>query len=213
MNTFTFGTAVLEITLMLLGAFILGAATCSLLKKLGICCKNTLADEQSLFAPTPTVPEATKEPLGANRNDLAANSTPHQAEDKGSGYVADIDSLLRSNSDPDATPTATKLAASSSRATGGVSIADLLKRDVNRVDDLKKLIGIDDRIERLLRKADINNFDQLTVTDHQELRAILEKGGKAFSMQHAKTWPYQAELAAKQDWERLDEYQSFLKEQ
>lgn len=39
-QTYTFGTASFEIILLLLGAFLVGALVCYLLKKLGLCCKN-----------------------------------------------------------------------------------------------------------------------------------------------------------------------------
>ena len=46
--------------------------------------------------------------------------------------------------------------------------------------------------------------------DRDRLRDILAAGGNEFRMHEPKSWPYQAELAAKQNWDRLREYQEFL---
>ncbi|MEZ5477793.1 MAG: hypothetical protein R3E95_10010 [Thiolinea sp.] len=54
-NAYTFGTATLEIIVLIAGAFILGALLCYLLRLLGLCCRRrkspaaaeTLQDRQS----------------------------------------------------------------------------------------------------------------------------------------------------------------------
>ena len=51
---------------------------------------------------------------------------------------------------------------------------------------------------------------KLATMDRDALKAILDAGGSQFKLHEPKSWPYQAELAAKQNWQRLKEYQDFL---
>lgn len=236
--TTPFAIAVLEITLMLLGAFILGVICCSLLKKLGICCRKSNTEEASLFAPVPTdntatpvtntvepapevsappapvepvveveeKPEPSPEPVAptpvapapmevAIPEPAPAMPTP-SIDPNSSGYVADINSLLRRNNTSD--------------GLGDVSIAELLKRDVDvvaRNDNLTKIKGLNARAEKLLRQSGITSYEQLAKTDQLDLRDILEDGGMDFFENNPKTWPFQAELAAKEQWDHLKEYQ------
>ncbi len=44
----------------------------------------------------------------------------------------------------------------------------------------------------------------------EEIKPILEAAGNQFKMHDPKSWPYQAELANKGEWERLKEYQNLL---
>ena len=78
------------------------------------------------------------------------------------------------------------------------------------MDDLKKLEGIGPRIEKLLNDAGIKSYVKLATMDRDALKAILDAGGSQFKLHEPKSWPYQAELAAKQNWQRLKEYQDFL---
>lgn len=233
--TTPFAIAVLEITLMLLGAFILGVISCSLLKKLGICCRKPVTEEASVFAPAPSdvdvdvatpkptnsptttdttsevkptpeptqiveptvelEPEPLPEPISPPKSEpTPAMPTPTIAPNS-SGYVADINSLLRKNN--------------TTEGIGDVSIAELLKRDVDvvRNDNLTKIKGLNARAEKLLRQSGITSYDQLAKTDQLDLRDILEDGGMDFFENNPKTWPFQAELAAKEQWDHLKEYQ------
>lgn len=78
------------------------------------------------------------------------------------------------------------------------------------IDDLKKLEGIGPNIERLLNHYGVSSYAHLATLSRDQLRDILAAGGNEFQMHDPKSWPYQAELAAKQNWERLREYQEFL---
>lgn len=87
---------------------------------------------------------------------------------------------------------------------------DLDWDDEHRIDDLKKLEGIGPRVEALLNAAGIKSYAKLATMDRDALIELLENAGAQFKVLDPKSWPYQAELAAKGNWERLKEYQDFL---
>jgi len=74
-------------------------------------------------------------------------------------------------------------------------------------DDLKKIEGIGPKIERMLNEAGIRTFEQLADTPVEILRQILEKGGPAYKVHNPESWPYQARLAARGRWEELRKWQ------
>ncbi|MCB1638726.1 MAG: hypothetical protein KDI15_07750, partial [Thiothrix sp.] len=83
-------------------------------------------------------------------------------------------------------------------------------RDDGQEDDLTRLEGIGPNTEKLLNEAGIRNYARLATMSRDDLRRILEAAGSQFKMQDPKSWPYQAELAARNNWDRLREYQEFL---
>lgn len=76
-------------------------------------------------------------------------------------------------------------------------------------DDLKVIEGIGPKISGILQAAGIATFAQLAQTDASRLRAILDEAG--LRLADPTTWPEQASLAAKGDWEGLKALQSQLK--
>jgi predicted flap endonuclease-1-like 5' DNA nuclease len=76
-------------------------------------------------------------------------------------------------------------------------------------DDLKVVEGIGPKIEAVLHEAGILTFEQLAQTDPEHINAILDAAGPRYRIHNPSTWPTQAELAAKNDWDKLKE----LKEQ
>lgn len=199
---YTFGTASLEIIVLLVVAFLLGMLLCWLSRTLGICCTGRT---------------------------VKTDNYRHQPVTAG-GYTADIDSLLRSSSpasanttSPADTPTVTHRVTDvkgttatedDSLAEATVTHAGILAsiKDLggDRKDDLKKLEGIGPKIEKILNTAGIRNFEQLAAVSADHIRLLLDAAGSQFKMHDPKTWPYQAELAAKGEWERLKEYQDIL---
>ncbi len=167
---YTFGTASLEIIVLLLVAFLLGMLLCRL--------------------------------LGAGRAAHTGNGAGHTVT--AGGFTASMDSLLRDTGNT----TASGIAAGAG-AIGGV-LNNLRHLGDGRKDDLKKLEGIGPKIEELLNAAGIHNFDQLASLSTEHLRPILDAAGSQFKMHDPKSWPYQAELAVKGEWERLKEYQNLL---
>jgi predicted flap endonuclease-1-like 5' DNA nuclease/predicted nucleic acid-binding Zn-ribbon protein len=78
------------------------------------------------------------------------------------------------------------------------------------IDDLKIVEGIGPKIEDVLKKAGILTFEQLSQTPADKISAILEEAGSQFKMHDPSTWSTQADLAAKQEWEKLKAYQDYL---
>ena len=79
--------------------------------------------------------------------------------------------------------------------------------------DLKKIEGIGPKIEELLNKKGIENYDQLSNTAVSYLEKIIEDGGPAFTTHRGmtKTWPAQAKLADLGEWDELEKWQQVLK--
>lgn len=296
-TNYSLAQASLEIIGLTLLMFILGILTCSLLHKLGICCRRAADDEPSLFtlkepaafdfeastthkaftpevqnslafneatiAPTPSVitPEPTntstptlntqfETPVPTTRQDLMTPTleielpTPSpttiikpelntvtipspmartdtaepSVSTTNTGYVVDIDTLLRRK--PEEPPAATIAAASkyqgNDKATrssnlDSVALADLLNTPADLIDNLRKLEGITPRIEALLNEAGIKNYQTLSQKSLKDLKQILVAAGEQFKQIDPQTWPFQAELAAKGEWNRLQDYQTYLK--
>lgn len=295
---YTFGTATLEIILLVIAAFLLGMLLCWLLRKLGICCAghdnvDTSADHQRMAQPAdvnslrssmhagsgntnqqpPQRASASRPPqatgdanngrdqgqkptttattaaagvaataaTGAAAVKLTGDTATYTAKkavgedgettrtitgDKAKGALDDAESkaqgLMSDVKDrADDTVEAAKDAASdvsdaAAKGTAGAiagaagAVGSAARADGGKPDDLKKLEGIGPKIEQLLHGAGIKTFAQLATQERDTLKTILEAGGNRFKMHEPKSWPYQAELADKGDWERLKEYQDFL---
>lgn len=201
---YTFGTASLEIILLLLGAFLLGMLLCWLLRKMGLCCKvrtlETGTSSRSLSTPS-TTQEGGRTPREFPGADLKAG-----------GYTADINSLLRNPAPPPAPSTVTRSADLSAGAAATTAVAGLSFAGMGsgHKDDLKKLEGIGPKLEQVLNAVGIQNFEQLASMTPEQIKPVLEAAGNQFKMHDPKSWPYQAELAQKGEWERLKEYQNLL---
>lgn len=76
-------------------------------------------------------------------------------------------------------------------------------------DDLKLIEGIGPKIAGTLQAAGIHTFAQLAQAEVDTLRRILEDADLQFA--DPATWPAQARLAAKGDWEELKKLQDSLK--
>jgi predicted flap endonuclease-1-like 5' DNA nuclease len=77
-------------------------------------------------------------------------------------------------------------------------------------DDLKAVEGIGPKIEKLLHNAGIKTWKALSETSVATIQGILDKAGSRYQLADPGTWPKQAEMAAKGDWDALKEYQDFL---
>lgn len=80
--------------------------------------------------------------------------------------------------------------------------------------DLQKVEGIGPKIEELLNKKGIENYNQLSNTDIATLEKIIADAGPAFYTHRGLTitWPAQAKLAETGQWEELEKWQGLLKE-
>ena len=79
------------------------------------------------------------------------------------------------------------------------------------MSDLKIIEGIGPKIEQILKNADILNWEDLADTSPKYLEIILADAGDAFKSHDPGTWPTQARLAARGEWNLLREYQEDLK--
>ncbi len=79
-----------------------------------------------------------------------------------------------------------------------------------RNDNLQVVEGIGPKIEGLLKADGIRTWGMLARTSTDDLKAILNKAGKRYQMHNPKTWPEQADLANKKEWEKLYNFQKFL---
>lgn len=69
-------------------------------------------------------------------------------------------------------------------------------------DDLQRIAGIGPKIARLFQEQGICTYAQLAATDESRLREILTAAGLQHLARPA-TWPEQAALAARGDWDAL----------
>lgn len=194
---YTFGIASLEIIVLLAVAFLLGMLLCGLLRKM-----NSGGSNGSTSS------------FDRSRESRSVTSS--------GGYTADVNSLLRSSGDNVAsgvTRAAASVANAASNAGTGITgvagslisgFASVAHLGDGRKDDLKKLEGIGPKLEQILNTAGIMNFDQLAALTPDAIKPVLEAAGGQFKLHDPKSWPYQAELATKGEWERLKEYQNLL---
>ena len=76
-------------------------------------------------------------------------------------------------------------------------------------DDLSKIEGIGPKIAATLQAAGIRTYAQVAAQTPEALKQILVDGGVRIG--YPETWPEQATLAARGDWDALEALQSTLK--
>ncbi len=82
--------------------------------------------------------------------------------------------------------------------------------EVVEPDDLTAIEGVGPKIDGILKAAGIQTFTQLAQADVENLRTILEEAGSRYKLAVPDTWPEQAALAAKGDWDALEALQDAL---
>ena len=92
----------------------------------------------------------------------------------------------------------------------GSAAAAAAEAQEGSVDDLKKIEGIGPKIEALLHGKGIRTFRQLAQTSVERLRKILQEAGSRFRLADPATWPRQAQMAADERWDELQDYQDAL---
>jgi large subunit ribosomal protein L21 len=68
-------------------------------------------------------------------------------------------------------------------------------------DDLILIEGIGPKINEIMIKGGITTFAQLAATPVERLQALLKAAGARYASHDPTTWPEQAALAAKGDWD------------
>jgi len=86
-----------------------------------------------------------------------------------------------------------------------------IEKEINEDNDnLKIVVWIWPKIEKLLKLNGINTIKELSLSWYDEVKIILERAWDNFKIINPRSWPYQAELANNKEWEKLKEYQDFL---
>ena len=76
-------------------------------------------------------------------------------------------------------------------------------------DNFQIIEGIGPKVNQVLINAGYKTWSDLSKAPADDLRGHLDKAGKRFSLCDPTTWPHQAGLAAKGEWEELIRYQKF----
>ncbi len=84
------------------------------------------------------------------------------------------------------------------------------KKKGPRAEDLKIIEGIGPKIEGLLKADGIANWSDLAAASVDTLKAILKKAGDRYNVHNPSSWPQQADLAAKGEWNQLKQLQDEL---
>ncbi len=111
--------------------------------------------------------------------------------------------------------TSTRVNFREAQAIASTSVSSQKRQPVHysapRIDDLTKISGINTETETELRSRGIKSYTDLRDSSKHSIIATLStESGKNVSAKEAQTWPHQASLAAKGEWEKLNEYQSFM---
>lgn len=77
-------------------------------------------------------------------------------------------------------------------------------------DDLKKIEGIGTKVALALHAAGIDSFEKMAASTPEALKEILDAAEGNFNAQDPTSWPEQAGLAAKGNWEELKTLQDNL---
>ena len=85
-----------------------------------------------------------------------------------------------------------------------------LKPQKSGRDDLTVIEGIGPKINQLLIAGGIETFRVLERTDTSVIQHILDEAGPSFRLAKPESWPLQAGLCVKQNWQELKEYQDRL---
>jgi len=92
------------------------------------------------------------------------------------------------------------------------NIKQQAEQDKSKNDDLKKIEGIGPKIEELLNDNAIRTFKDLRKSDRDTLKSFLDNTGSRFKMHEPQSWPHQAGMAERGEWEELKIYQEFMDE-
>ncbi len=77
-------------------------------------------------------------------------------------------------------------------------------------NDLKVVEGVGPKIEQLLKDGGIRNWSDLASASVARLQEILDAAGDRYRIHDPGTWPKQADLLAKGDFDAFKEYTDFL---
>lgn len=87
----------------------------------------------------------------------------------------------------------------------------VLSSTVSESDDLKRIEGIGPKIEQLLNAGGIKSYSDVKQASVDEIKAILITAGPTYAVHDPSTWGEQAALAEANNWDKLKELQEELK--
>ncbi|HTF82015.1 MAG TPA: hypothetical protein VL947_09830 [Cytophagales bacterium] len=220
---------IVEITVMLLGAFVLGYLLRHFVNR------NSTADKKQ---ETSLEAKLQKEPTKEPRVTVAPMYTPSSSSSELSklkSELAEANAMVASlRAKPDNSATLTSVNRELNlKITEVVSLKSeiaYLKAELENYlpkvvapnsttststssaqrDELKKLEGIGPKIQQILFDAGIYTYRQLAETPVDKLREILLGSGERYRMHDPSSWPKQAALAAENRWEELTQLQKNL---
>jgi len=79
-----------------------------------------------------------------------------------------------------------------------------------RPDDLQKVEGIGPKIASILIENGIMDLEDLSKSSVKKLEKILEMAGPKYTLAYPATWPEQAALGARGDWQAMEELKDRL---
>jgi predicted flap endonuclease-1-like 5' DNA nuclease len=225
--------ATFEILIMLAGAFILGALFCWALGKLRGNKQNRkhpyqrkTVDQQNGFRQPiqqagAIYPDETENPNSPLKdaasteiiNDTATALNTNKLAMAGSAVATNLpDSVTSDNVKTSSNTIASDAIEATGEKTSHTKSAIIkpVNETIAIADDFKNLEGIDEKIETALHAAGIKTYADLRASDNTTLKAILNAASPAFNLHDPETWPYQADLAYNEKWDKLKEYQDFL---
>ena len=77
-------------------------------------------------------------------------------------------------------------------------------------DDFTVIEGIGPKINELIHAEGIHTFSELADTKLTIIQTILDNAGPSFTLADPETWPAQSGLAARNEWEKLKQWQDKL---
>lgn len=110
-----------------------------------------------------------------------------------------------------AAPAKAKVAVTKAPAKKVVAKKATTKKATVKKDDLKKIEGVGPKIAQILQDNGILTFEDLGKAKVTSLRKFLAEAGPRYKMHQPGTWPKQAKLAAKGQWDKLAKLQDELK--
>ena len=148
--------------------------------------------------------ESDKRQLSKRNGELESDLKAHQ--EKNTRLQADLDACLTSKKDqPSASGQAVPLMDTP-------DITSVPAPSSPQPDNLKIVEGIGPKIEGMLHAHSIFTYEQLANTSVDNIKRILGEEGTRFAAIHdPSTWPKQAEIAARGDWDALKAYKDGLK--
>jgi len=103
------------------------------------------------------------------------------------------------------------LSSTKSKAESFLIKSGVLSENESKNTDLKTFVGIDSKIESILKLNGIGSWEDLATTPIVKIRGILEEANKNYKDINPTSWPKQAQLALAGKVDMLREYQDFLK--